>query len=189
MMRLLPLLLVLPGCAFFPGAGGRNETGRGFIEGAVDRDGEPVNVKLFKSEFESCCDEYEVQPNGEGFVHTPDGKLLVYFELQWTGWAYAADDGAAEIPIGNWGDFGMEDYGATVSWIEQQRGFEPGVDTPIFRQTADDGSGTAEGTVTLIDTDWETFVEAHVQATLDNETYGKRKLDLSFRWEDTGNPD
>jgi len=167
----------LAGCALGPG--GDDLSAREPVTGSVVRGADPLQVTLYKSGFEA----FAAMPTASGLVSTADGPVLVYVQLTLVNLEDMRASGLKEVPVGDAKDITLRGkFGVGVSWIERR----PEKDgEQLFRQVFREGYvGTSTGTFTIEDTDWTTHLSGRLRATLDNEQFGKRTLDLAWTWAD-----
>lgn len=173
-MRAFLLLLGLASCAY-------DATENAIWNGQVERNGQVLPL-IGYDPYPAQGQAFGSPPAMMGYLH-PDGPLLVSISLPIAGLTKIVTEQQTTLPIKRM--FLTSEFGMGVSYIEQVPAdadqFE--TDQP-FRFVFEEGSpGTMTGTFQISDTDYNTFMDGMLDATLMLDGVGTRRILAAVHWQ------
>jgi hypothetical protein len=168
------LLLLLPACAF-------DATESAIWSGTITRDG-VAHTFVGYDPYPAQGQEFGSSPATMGYLH-PDGPLLISISLPIENVSKIVNEQQTTLPIKR--TFLTSEFGMGVSYIEQIPADSDQFESEQpFRFVFEEGaSGTMTGSFQITGTDYDSFMDGTLDATLDLEGRQQRRIQATVHWQ------
>lgn len=174
MVRTVTVLIGLSACAF-------DATESAIWTGTLTRDG-VAHTLVGYDPFPAQGQTFGSAPATMGYLH-PDGPLLVSISLPFQGLSKIVSEQQTVLPIQR--TFLTSEFGMGVTYIEQVPADADQIESDQpFRFVFEEGaSGTMTGSFQITATDYDSFLEGTLDATLNLEGRLERRIQAQVRWQ------